>query len=74
MIVYYLQLKLWRFDDENANLPTMLSDPFQCIDLGRDRLLECLACHSIADGIVAVGSGDGAMIVDLEKGRMAMGM
>lgn len=72
-IVLGFQLKLWRFDDENANLASTIGEPFQAIDLGADRYLECLASHPTTDNIIAVGSGDGATIVDLQKCAIAMG-
>ena len=72
-IILPFQLKLWRFDDENANLASTQGEPFQAIDLGADRYLECLATHPTTDDIIAVGSGDGAIIVDLQKCTPAMG-
>jgi hypothetical protein len=67
------QLKLWRFDDENANLASTQGEPFQAIDLGADRFLECIATHPTTEDLIAVGSGDGAIVVDLRKSQPAMG-
>uniref|UniRef100_A0A914CRJ4 Coronin-7 n=2 Tax=Acrobeloides nanus TaxID=290746 RepID=A0A914CRJ4_9BILA len=67
------KLKIWNCENfgdlENAQT---IGDPFASIDLGDGHLLDCLAPHKTAGDIVAVASGERAMVVDIGAQKIIM--
>lgn len=69
-----LQVKLWDLsvfagDDVSKSIST----PTLSVDIGPNRVVECIATHKTAEGILAVGYGSSAAVVDVEAQTVAIG-
>lgn len=69
-----IQVKIWDLsvfagDDVSKSIST----PTLSVDLGPNRVVECIATHKTAEGILGLGYGSSAAIVDVGAQTVAIG-